>query len=71
MARKLRVEYPVANYHVINRDDRRQPIVPDEAENLAVAARLWAETTMTVGWIAARLCMGQPGLFEPPAVSPE
>ena len=38
MAPKLRVEYPVANYHVINRDDRRQPIVPDEAENLAVAA---------------------------------
>ncbi len=25
---------------------------------VALAARLWAETTMTVGWIAERLTMG-------------
>ena len=32
----------------------------DEAK-LALAARLRAETTLTVGWIAERLCMGTRG----------
>jgi hypothetical protein len=29
MARKLRVEYPGAIYHVMNRSDRREPIFRD------------------------------------------
>ncbi|MCC6823873.1 MAG: hypothetical protein IT579_24400 [Verrucomicrobia subdivision 3 bacterium] len=29
--------------------------------NVALAARLRAETTLTVGWIAERLCMGTRG----------
>ena len=45
MARKLRVEYAGAIYHVMNRGDRRELI-------------FMAETTMTVGWIAERLAMG-------------
>src|SRR5207247_581989 len=34
------------------------------AEKVAVAARLRSETTMTVGWIAARLCMGSRGYLK-------
>ena len=32
MARKLRVEYPGAVYHVMNRGDRRKPIFKDDAD---------------------------------------
>ena len=32
MARKLRVEYPGAIYHVMNRGDRREPIFKDDAD---------------------------------------
>ena len=33
-ARKLRVEYPGAVYHVMNRGNRRDPIVEDRADRL-------------------------------------
>ena len=32
MARKLRVEYPGAIYHVLNRGDRREPIFKDDED---------------------------------------
>ncbi len=32
MARKLRVEYPGAIYHVMNRGDRREPIFNDDED---------------------------------------
>jgi REP element-mobilizing transposase RayT len=32
MARKLRVEYPGALYHVMNRGDRREPIFKDDTD---------------------------------------
>ena len=32
MARKLRVEYPGAVYHVMNRGHRREPIFRDEED---------------------------------------
>ena len=32
MARKLRIEYPGAIYHVMNRGDRRQAIVKDDTD---------------------------------------
>ena len=32
MARKLRVQYPGAIYHVLNRGDRREPIFKDDAD---------------------------------------
>jgi len=32
MARKLRVEYPGAIYHVMNRGDRREPIFRDDQD---------------------------------------
>jgi hypothetical protein len=40
-------------------------------EKVALAARLQAETMMTVVWIAERLGMGTRGSSEPPAVSAE
>ena len=108
MARKLRVEYAGAIYHVMNRGDRRELIFMDDGDRqrfvetlgeelaetaealaeliiaeelkrgrwqeaelkirpkgdpvkVALAARLRAETTMTVGWIAERLAMGTRG----------
>ena len=39
MARKLRVEYPGAVYHVMNRGDRREPIFQDNADR-----KRWVET---------------------------
>ena len=39
MARKLRVQYPGAIYHVMNRGDRREPIFKDDADR-----HLWVET---------------------------
>jgi len=32
MARKLRIEYPGAIYHVMNRGDRQEPIFEDDAD---------------------------------------
>ena len=32
MARKLRVQYPGAFYHVMNRGDRREPIYSDDQD---------------------------------------
>ena len=32
MARKLRVEYPGAIYHAMNRGDRREPIFADDQD---------------------------------------
>jgi len=32
MARTLRVQYPGAIYHVMNRGDRREPIFKDDAD---------------------------------------
>ena len=32
MARKLRVEYPGAVYHVLDRSDRREPTLRDKAD---------------------------------------
>ena len=34
MARKLRVEYPGAIYHVMNRGDRREPIFQDDRDRV-------------------------------------
>src|SRR5438093_1385715 len=39
MARKLRVQYPDAIYHVMNRGDRREPIFKDDADR-----HRWVET---------------------------
>ncbi|HEY2952669.1 MAG TPA: hypothetical protein VGK40_08805 [Verrucomicrobiae bacterium] len=40
MARKVRVEYAGAIYHVMNRGDRREPIFKDEAYHRRFLATL-------------------------------
>jgi putative transposase len=49
MARKLRVEYPGAIYHVLNRGDRREPIFKDDLDRKTFAEALAAVCAKT-GW---------------------
>ena len=49
MARKLRVEYPGAVYHVMNRGDRRKPIFKDDADRQRFVATLDKACAKT-GW---------------------
>ena len=49
MARKLRVEYPGAIYHVMNRGDRREPTFRDEADRQRFVETL-GEACAKTGW---------------------
>ena len=49
MARKLRVEYPGAIYHVLNRGDRREPIFRDDLDRQGFLATL-GEACGRSGW---------------------
>ena len=49
MARKLRVEYPGAIYHVMNRGDRRESIFHDDADRKRFVETL-AECCTKTGW---------------------
>jgi putative transposase len=51
MARKLRVEYPGAIYHVLNRGDRREPIFKDDADRQRFVETL-GEACAKTGWQA-------------------
>ena len=71
MARKGRIQYPVAIYHVMNRGDHKERIFCDDQDRqhrlfghpfkVSLAGRLRTETTVTVDWIAQRLHMGTRG----------
>jgi hypothetical protein len=52
MARKLRIQYPGAIYHVMNRGDHQEMIFGDDEDRTLL---------VTVGWIARRLVMGTRG----------
>jgi hypothetical protein len=39
VARKLRVQYPGAIYHVMNRGDRREPIFRDDGDRILFLQR--------------------------------
>jgi putative transposase len=54
MARKLRVEYPGAIYHVMNRGDRRKPIFQDHADRQRFVETL-AVVCAKTGWLHAAL----------------
>jgi hypothetical protein len=61
MARKLRVEYPGAIYHVMNRGDRRKPIFRDDETTRigSSSSGLWARRATksagsTLRWISNR-----------------
>jgi putative transposase len=56
MARKLRVEYEGAIYHVLNRGDRREPIFKDDADRRCFLATL-GEACAKTGWQVHALCL--------------
>src|SRR2546427_2700874 len=56
MARKLRVEYPGALYHLMNRGDRREPIFQDGIEWQRFLESL-AECCAKTDWQVHALCL--------------
>ena len=56
MARKLRVEYPGAIYHVMNRGDRREPILQDDADRRTFLQTL-AQASAKTGWQSHAYCL--------------
>lgn len=56
MARKLRVEYPGTNYHVMNRGDHRDPIVRDDDDRREFLRTL-AETCVKTTWAVHEYCL--------------
>ena len=49
MARKLRVQYPGALYHVMNRGDRREPIFKDDRDRRLFLDAL-GQACLKTGW---------------------
>lgn len=56
MARKLRMEYPGAVYHVMNRGDRREAIFKDDKDREIFLSTL-AEACGKTGWEVHALCL--------------
>src|SRR5439155_1503076 len=56
MARKLRVQYPDAIYHVMNRGDRREPIFKDDQDRGRFLETL-AEVCGKTGWQVHAYCL--------------
>jgi putative transposase len=56
MARKLRVQYPGAVYHVMNRGDRREAIFHDERDRRVFLATL-QEACQKSGWQVHAFCL--------------
>src|SRR5258706_15192985 len=56
MARKLRIQYPGAIYHVMNRGDRREAIFCDDSDRLLFLQTL-EEVCDKTGWQLHALCM--------------
>ena len=56
MGRKLRVEYPGAIYHVMNRGDRREPIFADDCDRRRFIETL-AEACDKTSWQVQAWCL--------------
>jgi len=56
MARKLRIQYPGAIYHVMNRGDRQEPIFEDDADRERFLETL-AEACFKTGWQVHAYCL--------------
>ena len=56
MARKLRVQYPGAIYHVMNRGDRREAVVKDDTDRLQFLETLGAACVRS-GWQVHAYCL--------------
>jgi putative transposase len=57
MVGKLRVEYPGAIYHVMNRGDRREPIIQADADRQCFAETLGAACAKTGSHVHAYVLM--------------
>jgi putative transposase len=56
MARKLRVQYPGAIYHVVNRGDRREPIFKNDQDRRRFLETL-GEACGKTGWQVHAYCL--------------
>jgi putative transposase len=56
MPRQLRIEYPGAIYHVMNRGDRREPIFHDEAGRRRFLETL-GEACAKTEWLILAYCL--------------
>ena len=56
MARKLRLAYPGAIYHLMNRGDRREPIFRDDEDRERFLATL-GEGCLKTGWQVHAYCL--------------
>jgi len=56
MARKLRLEYPGAIYHVMNRGDRPEAIFEDDAD-LERSVETLAAACLKTGWAVHAFCL--------------
>ena len=56
MARKLRIQYPGAIYHVMNRGDRREPIYRDKPDYERFMQTL-AEACTKANWQVQAFCL--------------
>src|SRR6266567_1774710 len=56
MARKLRVQYPRAIYHLMNRGDRREPIFKDDEDRRRFLETL-GQTCARTGWQVQAYCL--------------
>ena len=69
MPRKLRIQFPGAIYHVINRGDRREPIVRDDQDREGFLRTL-GEACGKTGWQVLALCL-MPNHFHLVVETPE
>ena len=56
VARKLRVQYPGAIYHLMNRGDRREPIFKDDADRARFLETLGQCCTKTEKGVGPAYC---------------
>jgi hypothetical protein len=64
MSRKLRIEYPGAMYHVMNRRDQREDIFRDDQDRQWIAQRLQMGTWTYVSNLLNEPPETQPGAQE-------
>jgi len=56
VARKLRIQYPGAIYHVVNRGDRREAIFADDVDRERLLETL-SEACQKIGWPVQAYCL--------------
>ena len=56
MARKLRIQYPGAIYHVMNRGDRQEPVSGDDRDRRRFLETL-TEACQKTGWQVHAFCL--------------